>query len=92
MLQQSISTFRKALEVRKRDIWPVLWAQTANNLGAACVALAKRTKEEHLVNEAAECFEGAIEVYRTQPGQKKRVTVIANNLEKVRQLQGKQAA
>lgn len=92
MLQQSISTFRKALEVRKRDIWPILWAQTANNLGAACVALAKRTKEEHLVNEAAECFEGAIEVYRTQPGQKKRVTVIANNLEKVRQLQGKQAA
>ncbi len=92
MLQQSITTFRKALEVRKRDIWPGLWAQTANNLGAACVALAKRTKEEHLVNEAAECFEGAIEVYRTQPGQKKRVAVIVNNLDKVRQLQGKQAA
>ncbi len=92
MLQQSITTFRKALEVRKRDIWPTLWAQTANNLGAACVALAKRTKEEHLIDEAAGCFEGAIEVYRTQPGNKKRITVIANNLEKVRQLQGKQAA
>ena len=92
MLQQSITTFRKALEVRKRDIWPMLWAQTANNLGAACVALAKRTKEEHLIDEAAECFEGAIEVYRTQPGQKKRISVIANNLEKVRQLRGKQAA
>lgn len=91
MLQQSISTFRSALEVRKRDSQPMLWAQTANNLGAACFALAKRTKEEHLLEEAAACFEGAIAVYRRTPGQKKRATVIANNLGRVRFLLGDEA-
>ena len=92
MLQQLISTFRKVLDVRKRDQQPEQWAQTMNNLGAACFALAKRTKEEHLLEEAARCFEGAGKNYRKIPGNKKRVRVIANNLARVRAMLDQLAA
>ena len=92
MLQQSITTFRKVLEVRKRDQQPEQWAQTMNNLGAACFGLAKRTKEEHLLEEAARCFEGAGKNYRKIPGNRKRVRVIANNLARVRAMLGEGAA
>ncbi len=86
--EQSISAFKKALEVRRRDITPLPWAQTVNNLGAACFALGKRTKETHLLNEAATCFEGAIGVFQDMRGQKKRAAVIAKNLEKVQRMLG----
>ena len=92
MLQQSITTFRKVLEVRKRDQQPEQWAQTMNNLGAACFGLAKRTKEEHLLEEAARCFEGAGKNYRKIPGNRKRVRVIANNLARVRAMLDQLAA
>ena len=68
------------------------WAQTTNNLGAACFALAKRTKEDVMFEEAATCFEGAIEIYRQRPGYKKRAKVIFNNLTKVRELHSSAAA
>jgi len=67
-------------------VTPLLWAQTSNNLGAACFALAKRTNEDYLLQEAAACFQGAIQVFRQLRGQKKREKVIAQNLLRVEQM------
>ena len=92
ILQQSISTFRKVLEIRKRDTEPLLWAQTANNLGAACFALAKQSQEEHLLEEASYYFQGAVQVYRKVRGQKKKAEVIQKNLMRVQQLLSENAA
>ncbi len=92
MLQEAITTFRKVKEVYKRDTSPLLWAQTSNNLGAACVALAKRTKEDYLLDEAAVNFKGAMEVFRRLPRQKKRATMIANNLHRVERMLAADAA
>lgn len=92
MLQEAITTFRRVKEVYKRDTSPLLWAQTSNNLGAACVALAKRTKEDYLLDEAAVNFKGAMEVFRRLPRQKKRATMIANNLSRVERMLAADAA
>jgi tetratricopeptide (TPR) repeat protein len=92
MLQQAITSFRKSLEVRTKEMFPMEWAQTTNNLGAACFALAKRTKVDVMFEEAAMCFEAAIEIYRQHPGQKKRAKVIFSNLSKVREMMGNAAA
>ena len=92
MLQEAITTFRKVKEVYKRDTSPLLWAQTSNNLGAACVALTKRTKEDYLLDEAAVNFKGAMEVFRRLPRQKKRATMIANNLNRVERMLAADAA
>lgn len=64
---------------------PLLWAQTANNLGAACFSLAKRNAEAALLREASSCFEGAVEIYQTS-GAAKKAEVIRNNLSRVERL------
>src|SRR5690606_32151814 len=84
-LEQAVGVFRKALEVRKRPVAPLLWAQTANNLGAAAFALAKRNGDAALMREACDCFEGAIEVYRER-SQTAKVHVIEKNLQRVQRL------
>ena len=78
--------------MRKRDAQPLLWAQTANNLGAACFALAKQAGEEHLLEEASYYFQGAIKVFRKTRGQKKKADVISKNLMRVQHLLSEDAA
>ena len=73
------------MKVHKRDKTPVLWAQTANNLGVACFALAKRNSQNSFLREASDCFEGATEVYRQQ-GASKQAEVIDKNLHRVKRL------
>jgi hypothetical protein len=63
-------------------------------LGAACFVLAKRTNEDYLLQEAAACFQGAIQAFRQSRVLKKRVKVIAQNLLRVEQMlnEGEDAA
>ena len=84
-LEQDVSEFRNAMKIHKRDKTPILWAQTANNLGATCFALAKRNSQSSLLREASDCFEGATEIYRQQ-GIPKQVQVIEKNLHRVKRL------
>ena len=84
-LEIAVKKFRASLNVRKREVVPLLWAQTANNLGAACFSLAKRNSELALLREASTCFEGAIEIYQNS-GAEKKADLIANNLSRVQRL------
>jgi len=84
-LEMAIKRFRQALEIRKRDKMPLLWAQTANNLGAACFSLAKRNAEAALLRGESSCFEGAVEIYQSS-GAAKKAEVIRNNLSRVERL------
>ncbi len=84
-LEQAVFKFRDAIKVHKRETAPVLWAQTANNLGAACFALAKRNSKNSLLREATDYFKGATEIYRQQ-GILKQAEVIEKNLHRVKRL------
>ncbi len=84
-LEQSLACFRAALEVRGREATPLLWAQTANNLGAVAFALSKRNSDKALMNEACSCFEGASDVYKKM-GKPKLAGVIDKNLFRVQRL------
>ena len=84
-LEKAVSNFRTAMKVRHKDKTPLLWAQTANNLGAACFTLGKRNSQNALLREASDCFEGATEIYRQQ-GVTKQAQVIEKNLQRVRRL------
>jgi hypothetical protein len=83
MLENAIISFDQALNVRKREIVVVQWAQTTNNMGAAAFALAKRTEDKALMQQAVYAFEGAMTVYR-DIGQEQRVHIIEKNLKKAR--------
>ena len=55
-LDSAIMNFRASLGVHLRKSGPLLWAQTINNLGAACFALAKRNSDLALLCKCVACF------------------------------------
>ena len=85
-LERSVKSFREALEVRRQDAAPLLWAQTANNLGAASFALFRRNNNPALLEEAIDRFEGARAIY-SRFRQHRTVAVIEKNLARARELQ-----
>ena len=84
-LDSAIKNFRASLGVHWRESVPLLWAQTINNLGAACFAMAKRNSDPAVLCEYVACFGGAIEVY-TKSGETKKSATMDNNLSRVRRL------
>ena len=86
VLEQSAACFRQSLEVRRREIAPLLWAQTINNLGAVTFSLYKRNENEAILNEVAACFKGASEVY-SQLGRQDKAAVAHRNMERIIDIQ-----
>ncbi len=65
-LNDAVSAYRLALEVRTRGQLPQDWAATQNNLGYALCALAGRSEGAAAVqslNDAVNAFRSALEVY-----------------------------
>ena len=65
-LEEAVSAYRAALEVRTRDAMPSDWAMTQNNLGIAIQALGKREGGEAgktRLEEAVSAYRAALEVY-----------------------------
>jgi len=87
ILEQAAACFRQSLEVRRREVAPLMWAQTANNLGAVTFSLYRRTENASTLNEAAACFEGAAEVYE-QFKHPHTAAIARNNLSRVRAAEG----
>ena len=84
-LDSTIKNFRASLGAHRRESVPLLWAQTINNLGTVCFALAKRNSDPALLCECVAYFGGAIEVY-TKSGETKKLAAIENNLSRVKRL------
>ena len=84
-LDSAIKNFRAALSARRRESVPLLWAQTINNLAAACFALAEGNSDPALLRECVACFGGAIKVY-TKSGETKKSATIENSLSKAKRL------
>lgn len=87
-LERSVAAFHETLEVRQENASPLLWAQTANNLGAASFALYRRKETPELLEEAMQRFEGAREIY-AKFGHYRTVEIIEKNLDRARRSKGR---
>ena len=85
LAEQAVECFMKALEVRRREAVPGLWAASQNNLGAALFSLGKATGDNSLLQRAASSFRGAMEVYR-EAGSTNNVHVLQKNIGRVERL------
>jgi tetratricopeptide (TPR) repeat protein len=65
-VEQAIECYRAALEIRKKDEYPVDYAMTQNNLGTAYADLPAATPEERAKNIRAviDCFRAVLEIYK----------------------------
>lgn len=94
---KAADTCRDTIVVRSRDRYPLLWAETQNSLGAALFLKAKLSADLGPLEDAAEAFQGALEVYRAA-GFAKRAAVVKKNLARIegifaqRQLRAAQTA
>ena len=89
-LQASVDIYRQVLDTRNQDTAPLQWAQAANNLGSAAFALAKRTSDGAMLNEAAGAYDGALAVYQ-RLGHKRGMEVLRGNLQRVERLRARAA-
>ncbi len=62
-LEEAVSAYRAALEVRTRTDLPLDWAMTQNNLGAALQTLGEREEGTDRLEEAVGAYRAALEVY-----------------------------
>ena len=61
LLKEAVAALRAALEERKRELVPLDWATTENNLGEALLALAQRENGTTLLAEAVVALRAALE-------------------------------
>ncbi|MCJ7729810.1 MAG: tetratricopeptide repeat protein, partial [Sedimentisphaerales bacterium] len=63
-VRAAIDCYQRALEIRKKDEYPVQYATTQNNLGNAYTALPSATAEERAKNvrAAIDCYQRALEI------------------------------
>ncbi len=62
-LEDAVSAYRAALEVRSREALPRDWAMTQNNLGTALLSLGEREAGTAGLEAAVSAYRGALEVY-----------------------------
>jgi len=64
-IRSAIDCYNRALEIRKKDEYPVQYATTQNNLGGALTYLPSATPKERASNvrEAVECYKRALEIW-----------------------------
>ena len=62
-LEQAVSAYRTALEVRTRERVPLDWAMTQNNLGNALRALGEREEGTERLAEAVDAYRAALDVF-----------------------------
>jgi tetratricopeptide (TPR) repeat protein len=60
-LEQAVDAFRIALSERPREIAPLEWATTQNNLGAALQALGECNSDTKLMEQAVDAYRAALE-------------------------------
>jgi tetratricopeptide (TPR) repeat protein len=61
-LEEAVTAYRAALEVRTRDVMPASWAATQNNLGVALRVLGEIAGDTARLEEAVTAFRAALEV------------------------------
>jgi tetratricopeptide (TPR) repeat protein len=78
-LKEAIAAYRAALQEKTRDLVPLDWAATQNNLGVALATLGERESGTTLLEEAVAAYRRALE-----EGTRKRVplqwAITQNNL------------
>ena len=84
-LEKAAGACRSALEVRKKEKHPLLWAATQNNLGSALFLLGKLTKDLTPLGESAEAFEQAHDFYKSY-GAVKMAAITEKNMSHVARL------
>jgi tetratricopeptide (TPR) repeat protein len=62
-LQDAVTAYRAALEVRTREASPMDWATTQNNLGNALADLGARAGDTDALQDAVTAYRAALEVY-----------------------------
>ncbi len=62
-LEEAVTVYLAALEVRTRDRLPLDWAMTQNNLGSALLRLGEREAVTARLEEAVTAHRAALEVY-----------------------------
>jgi tetratricopeptide (TPR) repeat protein len=65
-VNNAIACYKAALEMCKRDEYPLYYAMTQNNLGTAYKALPSATPEERArnVSNAIACYRAALEIHK----------------------------
>ena len=85
MLEKAADACVRALEIRRKENGPLLWAATQNNLGSALFLLGKMTHNEAQLEGAADAFDQALGVYQ-EFNATRMANVAQKNLSKVRAL------
>ena len=88
-LEQSITSYRRALKAQSPEHSPAEWATTQNGLGNALGILAHRQKDAEMLEQSLKAFEKALEV-RTQEHHAWEWATTQNNVGSILQALGQQ--